>query len=191
MIKIDIVGSNAYLSTPYNVDFITAIKQVRGARWSKERQAWVISAKVVDQAREIMRRIYGADDRPSSEPMVNVRLVFEKTVSKTCEPITIFGKTISKAWGRDSGARAGDDVVFVSGSPESGGSIKRWASVVGAESVVVLHNVPQAALQMPVPDGVTFTIESQSPNRNALEKEREQLLKRLAEIDELLKQISL
>ena len=186
-IKITTESNTAYLSTPYNADFVAAIKQIGGATWDRDRRAWAIPADAIDQAREIMRRVYGADDRPSAEPSVIVRLTFGREVYKLRAPVTILGKTIASAWGRDSGARVGDDVAFVEGRPESGGSVKNWCSVVPAGSVVVLHNVPQAALQMELPEGVTAEVmQPATIDRTALEAERERLMARLAEIDQLL-----
>lgn len=109
-------------------------------------------------------------------------MVFSSTYSR------ILGKSIASAWGRDSGARVGDDVAFVEGRPESGGSFKNWRSVVPAGSVVVLHNVPQAALQMELPEGVTAEVmQPATIDRDALQAERKHLLARLAEIDQLLR----
>lgn len=186
-IKITTNDDRAYLETPYNANFVAAVKQIGGANWDRDRRAWAIPADAIDQAREIMRRVYGADDRPSAEPSVSVKLTFDREVYKLRAPVTILGKSIASAWGRDSGARVGDDVAFVEGRPESGGSVKNWCSVVPAGCVVVLHNVPQAALQMELPEGVTAEVmQPAAIDRAALEAERERLLARLAEIDQLL-----
>lgn len=186
-IKINTIDDRAYLETPYNANFVAAIKRIGGAQWDRDRRAWCIPADAIDQAREIMRRVYGADDRPSAEPSVSVRLTFDREVSEWRAPVTIMGKSIASAFGRDSGARVGDDVAFVAGNPESGGSVKNWLSVVPAGCVVVLHNVPRAALQMELPAGVKAEVlEEKMPDRAALEAERERLLARLAEIDHLL-----
>lgn len=186
-IKIDTIDDRAYIEAPYNANFVAAVKQIGGASWDRGRRAWSIPDVAIDQAREIMRRVYGEDDRPSAEPKVSVKLIFGNEVSKRHAPVTILGKSIASAWGRDSGARVGDDVVFVEGKPQSGGSVKNWYSVVPEGCVVVLHNVPRAALQMELPEGVTAEVlESKGPDRAALEAERERLLARLAEIDQLL-----
>lgn len=186
-IKITTIEDRAYLETPYNANFVAAIKRIGGASWDRDRRAWCIPAEAIDQAREIMRRVYGADDRPSAEPSVSVKLTFGREVYKLRAPVTILGKSIASAWGRDSGARVGDDVAFVEGRPQSGGSVKNWCSVVPEGCVVVLHNVPRAALQMELPEGVTAEVmQPATIDRTALEAERERLMARLAEIDQLL-----
>lgn len=123
--KIEIVDTKAYIYTPYNAEFVKAIKGIGGARWNRDKSAWAIPADCADQAREIMRRVYGEDDRPDCGERVDVRLTFDSSVSEWQSAVTIYGKTISRAYGRDSGARCGDDVAFVEGQPESGGSVKK------------------------------------------------------------------
>lgn len=185
-IKVTIVKNQALIESPYNADFVQAIKRIGGAKWDRAHRAWCIPAESVDQAREIMRRVYGMDDRPVTD-MVDVRLTFGERVYRTTEPITIYGKTVASARGRDSGARVGDDVAFTVGRPTSGGSMKNWATIIPEGCVAVLHNVPQTALQMELPEGVKAeVIEKKAPDRAALEAERERLLARLAEIDQLL-----
>ena len=185
-IKIHKIDREALLFTPYNAEFIAAVKNIGGAHWDREHRAWSIPAEAIEQARDIMRRVYGACDLPDDQPRVSVKLTFETDVSEKWAPVTIFGKTVASATGRDSGARTGDDVVFVVGSPKSGGSVANWRSVVPEGSVVVLHNVPQAALEMPLPDGVQAVVSTQKQSRDDLLTEKERLLARLAEIEKLL-----
>ena len=103
--KIEIVDTKAYIYTPYNAEFVKAIKGIGGARWNRDKSAWAVPADCIDQAREIMRRVYGEDDRPDCGKRVDVRLTFDSSVSEWQSAVTIYGKTISRAYGRDSGAR--------------------------------------------------------------------------------------
>ena len=185
--KIEINGTKALVYTPYNKDFVAQIKGIGNARWDSAKRAWSVPAECVDQVREIMEAVYGESD-VSGCRKVSVRLTFTKRVYEYCEPVTILGKTIAKAWGRDSGARPGDDVVFVSGKPDSGGSAKNWLSVVPEDSVVVLHNVPEVKLSEDLPAGVEMEIMESTVNRAALEEEKARLLARIAEIDKLLEE---
>ena len=80
--------------------------------------------------------------------------------------------------------------VRVEGQPESGGSVKNWTSVVPQGSIVVLHNVPTAMLAQPLPAGVRVErLENQKINRDALIAEKQRLLERIAEIDNLVAQM--
>ena len=185
--KIELNGSKALVYSPYNKDFVAQIRSIGNARWDSARKAWSVPAECVDQVREIMVAVYGESDIPAGKK-VSVRLTFTKPVYEYCDPVTIYGKTVSKAFGRDTGARPGDDVVFISGKPESGGSAKNWTSVVPRDSVVVLHNVPESKLSEALPDGVEMELIQSTVNRAALEEEKARLLARIAEINKLLEE---
>lgn len=90
--KIEIVDTKAYIYTPYNAEFVKAIKGIGGARWNRDKSAWAIPADCADQAREIMRRVYGEDDRPDCGERVDVRLTFDSSVSEWQSAVTIYGK---------------------------------------------------------------------------------------------------
>lgn len=55
-IKIHKIGREALLFTPYNAEFIAAVKNIGGAHWDREHRAWSIPAEAIEQARDIMRR---------------------------------------------------------------------------------------------------------------------------------------
>ena len=190
--KIEINGESAIVWTPYNADFVRRIKTIGGARWDASQKAWKIPANTIDDCRAIMQEVYGETDLPAADAeKVNVRLTFESKLTEWHAPVTIFGKTIASAFGRDSGARVGDSVSFVSGAPTSGGSVKNWETVIPAGCVCVLHDVPKTLVsQENLPSGVSYEIEQRTAEaeRNDLLAERERLLRRIEEIDSLLAQ---
>ena len=187
-IEIDIQKDSAFLYTPYNEDFISRIKQtIGGTKWDKDRRAWRIPVESVPDAREIMRDVFGECDIPSDEAKVTVRLTFSEKVTEQCGPVRIFGKTISHARGRDSGAHPGEDVSIISGTVTSGGSRQNWESVVEPETVALLRNVSEHMLKKELPEGVTFEIVQEDDERRAkLVAEKEKLLARIAEIEKTL-----
>lgn len=187
--EIKINESKAYVFTPYNAKFVTAIKGIGGAKWDRSRKAWCIPAAAVDQARVIMRRVYGESDIPDEGRKVSVQLNFKESFSEERGAVTIFGKTVATAFGRDSGATVGSDAVFTSGAPESGGSAKYWQTIIPAESVVILRDVPENMLTAEeLPDYISVEVLEQRPNREQLESEREKILARIAEIDAMLQE---
>ena len=186
-IKIDIQKNDAFLYTPYNKDFISRIKEtIGGTKWDLDRKAWRIPVESVPDARKIMRDIFGECDIPSDEAKITVRLTFSEKVTEQCGPVRIFGKTISHARGRDSGAHPGEDVSIISGAVTSGGSRQNWESVVEADTVALLRNVSESMLKKDLPEGVTFEIVQEDDNRDKLIAEKERLLARIAEIDKIL-----
>lgn len=191
--KITIAKGMAQVKTPYNADFVSKIRMVGGAKWDAEKRRWTVPESAVPAVREIMRDVYGRDDLVEGET-VSVRLTFAETVEKTTTSVIIMGHTISRAYGRDSGANPGDGVSFVLGECFSGGSMRNWTSGVKSGSVVIIDKVPIALYEREkdqLPRGVTCEIvENDCPtSRIQLEEEKSRLLARIAEIDKMLEQL--
>ena len=176
------------LYTPYNPEFVKRIKKFSDARWNSGEKCWTIDESNLGDARVIMKEIYGYADNEINEK-VTLKIHVKESVSKKHGDVILFGKILSHATGRDSGARSGSDVAYIHGSAYSGGSAKNWESVVSEDSEILLHNVnknlyeeylenPQEEYEIEV---VTDSIDSA-----ALKQEKERLLKRIKEIDHLL-----
>ena len=181
--KIEIRDNTAYVFTPYNPAFVKEIKTIGGAKWDGVQRCWKDPEATVDTVRKIMMEVYGETDLPDGGEKVTVRVKFNEMETSLRSSIVVFGKTIACAFGRDSGARVGDEAAFIVGAPRSGGSAKNWTTVIDEGSVVEIRNVPIAALN----DSYEYEIvEEKKIDRSALEEEKAKLLKRLAEIEALL-----
>lgn len=187
-IEVKIRDDKAMLYTPYNPEFVKRIKKFSDARWNSGEKYWTIDESNLGAARVIMKEIYGYADNEINEK-VTLKIHVKESVSKKHGDVILFGKILSHATGRDSGARSGSDVAYIHGSAYSGGSAKNWKSVVSEDSEILLHNVnknlyeeylenPQEEYEIEV---VTDSIDSA-----ALKQEKERLLKRIKEIDHLL-----
>lgn len=175
----------ARIFTPYNAEFVSRIKLL-GGRWDAANRCWAVPEEAVEEVRAAMRQIYGRDDRPVTDT-ADAILRFDRDISECRASITLLGRTIARAYGRDSGAKVGEDVLFLEGVPRSGGSVRNWYTIIPAGSVVKVLRVPRAALDAAeLPDGVTVEISGTHVDREALEQEKAKLLARLAEIDKLL-----
>lgn len=181
--KIEVKEDKAYVFTPYNPDFVKKVKGIGGARWMSMDKCWRVPADTVDAVRDMMMDVYGESDITDDSEKVTVEIELEEGASEYRGPIVIFGKVIASAYGRDSGAKVGEDAVFVKGTPLSGGSMKNWTTIIPGGSIVRIRNVPVNALT----DDYNYDIIEETIDRAALETEKERLLKRLAEIEELLK----
>ena len=175
------------IDTPYNPEFVSRVKQA-GGRWNPSTKAWEADERSIETMRGIMRDIYGRDDTPHE--LVNIRVIVgEDSISEYCAPVILFGKTIAAARGRDSGARVGDGICFKSGRAVSGGSAKNWSTIIPEGSEFIIYDVPKLAVEQKIGwndnYGTFEIIEPENPT-SALKAEREALLKRLAEIDEIL-----
>ena len=180
-IEVKIRDDKAMLYTPYNPEFVKRIKKFSDARWNSGEKCWTIDESNLDAARVIMKEIYGYADNEINEK-VTLKIHVKESVSKKHGDVILFGKILSHATGRDSGARSGSDVAYIHGSAYSGGSAKNWESVVSEDSEILLHNVnknlyeeylenPQEEYEIEV---VTDSIDSA-----ALKQEKELLLKRI------------
>lgn len=183
-IKVDNGRANIY--TPYNPQFVRAIKQIGGAKWNPAQKCWSIPEAAIEAARGIMTDVYGCTDVSGGET-ITVKATFAEEVTAHLADVVLFGKVLAHATGRDSGARVGDDVAFSAGGVTSGGGARNWQSVVREGSVAILSNVSKSLYDKAVlPDGVTVEIMDSKIDREALLAEKARLLKRLAEIETLL-----
>lgn len=189
MIQSEIKDGRAYLSTPYSTEFIQRIKRC-GGRWDAESRRWHVPEDALPVARTIMREIYGETDEAPAVETVTLEATFTRDAVGYGAPIELAGRVIARAWGRDSGARSGNEVAFVEGNPTSGGSTRNWTTIVPAGSVVLLFRVPIALahklLAAPPEDVNIRIIDDPKLNRAALIEEKAKLLARIAEINALL-----
>ena len=188
--KIEIVDNKAYLTPPYNPDFVRAIKSIGGARWVGARKAGRIPAEAVDEAREIMRDIYGEDDFGGEKVTARLSVTTDIT-SDYRKPIVVFGRSVISAISRDGGCIIGDGVSIVCDGeqPSSGGSAKNYYAQVPEGAKITLYNIPKSAINDDLPRGIELvSVETNQINRAALVEERERLMARIAAIDEALKE---
>lgn len=184
--RIDIDSGKALITSPYNPDFVKRVK-LMGGKWDAGRRVWKVDEGFIEDVRSTMREIYGRDDRGELSGTCTVIVSFSEDVDGYKSPVTVFGRVIASAYGRDSGAKVGEGCAFLEGRPESGGSMKNWCTTVPAGSRVKIMNVPKCVLSdMSLPDGVSFMVTDDEINREALLEEKENLVKRLKEIDRLL-----
>lgn len=187
--KIIVSGNHATVYVPHNADFSKAMKYVAGAKRNPQTGAWEIPADAVLACREIMQRIYGETDLACLENKVTVRVTFKTRVIAHRSQVTVFGKTVARAYGRDSNVTVGTDVAFVVGTPEPGGSKINWTTEVPSGSVVILTNVPEGMLSSEVPGGIEFEVIDSPPKLNILKDEKERLLERIKKIDEMISKL--
>lgn len=177
------------IDTPYNPDFVKRVKVI-GARWDGSKKVWTTDERNIDVVRAAMREVYGMDDRPAK--LVSVRVTLAEDLEAFRAPVMLFGRAVASAFGRDSGAKVGDGVAFEAGAPKSGGSVKNWYTYIPAGAVILIHDVPETAIQEQLDwddaNGTFEVVTNATIDRVALAKEKEAILARLAEIDALLAQ---
>lgn len=190
-IKVTIKDGRASIYTPFNRDFVAAIKtNIGGRRWDTDNKCWTVPEESLPQVRQIMMDVYGETDLPDTCGSVTVRVTFKDEWSVKRDDAVLFRKVLASARSRDSGARPGEDVTYLEGEPTSGGSCKNWESVVPAGSVVLLRHVPLTVWEQDKDGGEYYLAEivdeGKDVRRKELEAEKARLLARIAEIDKLL-----
>ena len=188
-IQVEVKNGKAYIASPYNVEFVRRIK-LSGGKWSAASKRWYVPEPALPAVRTMMAEVYGeTDDGPASE-YVTLVVKWLEDDWVVGGPVTLAGRVIASAWGRDSGAKPGTNVSFIAGSPASGGSAKNWETKVPEGSIVEIYYVPLSKAQEIVnnhPRWLEVRIEGTPVvDKNALKAEREQLVQRIAEIDALL-----
>lgn len=176
-----------YIFAPYHSKFVRKIKRVGSARWDPEHGAWVVNAEYIEAVRKIMTDVYGESDIPAEGKRYDVKLTFHEDYRCTRDGVFFFGKCLAYARGRDGGAKVGEGVCYLDGDCMSGGSMRYWQSIVKKGSVVMVYDVPETLVRSEKPvDGVDFEFIERVPDKDALLREKESLLARIAEIDTLL-----
>lgn len=185
-IEIKIDNDKASLYTPYNQEFVKRVKNIDSAKWDKSNKCWVIPADAVDAAREIMVSVYGEDDRGADET-VKLRVKVLEGLYGLRSDVNLLGKCLCHAYSRDSGGKAGTDVSYVVGQPDSSGSAKNWYSAVPPGSEIILSNVSKVLWDAYEPtDDIVIVAISSGGNKDKLVAERAALVARIQEIDRLL-----
>lgn len=188
-IRVEVVGEKANLYTPYNSEFIKAVKNIGGARWNRDKRAWSIPVESVNVAREIMERIYGESDVTTGK-MITLRIKAKESMDAWHDGVYAFGVSLAHASGRDSGARVGENAMLVEGNIDSGGSVKNWTTYVG-EGTVFQITIPESKLEACGEEEaewweITVLQQNKDGKKASLIQEREKLLARLKEIEEEL-----
>lgn len=185
-LKIIRKGENVLVFTPYNEGFVAQMRNLKGF-WDYEQQCWWLNAGKIPAIRSAMRDHFGADDTGDTET-TTVWLTFRESKGSFRSDYCLLGKVLCHATSRNGGGTPGEDVYYLSGKPESGGSIKNWSSIVPAGSVIRLSNVPWALLDsLDLPPDIDIEYHGNDPvDKEALLEERARLTARIEEIDKLL-----
>ena len=137
-IQINTSGSSIGVKTPHaDLNFNRKAKELGGS-WAPAVREWRFDVRNEALVRAALKRSYGTDGTTEAD-VVSVQMHVDK--SEWQGPVSVAGRLIARAFGRDSGATLADGVVLLSGKVTSGGSRANWRTVV--DGVVLLHDVPR------------------------------------------------
>ena len=139
-------GGKVYVDAPYHKDFVARARAL-GGKWTKP--DWVFDPRDEARVEEALKDVYKWRKPVAGEPVVTV----EVTVSADHDwkehraPLLLGGVCVASAFGRDSGARLGENVVVTKGTITSGGSMKNWNTVAKAKTVFEIRDIPQSTAE--------------------------------------------
>lgn len=124
--------------TPYDPKFVAKARNLRG-KWKDG--AWHFDDSIEDYVKNALMDCYGTT---GEGPVELCSLVISNWSDYgDCKPVELFGRTIAKAWGRDSNAKLGDNIIWIDGQYTSGGSVKNWRTRV-EDATFEIQNFPLA-----------------------------------------------
>lgn len=170
------------VKSEYNEEFISRAHELQG-KW--DAPFWVFDERTADRLEEVLKEIYGEGFTPANRVEIEIDLdSFYEDYYEDKSTLAYKNIVFATRFGRDSRVTLkGDAYVSVGGFLSRGGSVK-YPEVTWKEGTKVRLTVP-VTLTESLPKGVTI-IKEESQKEQLL-AEKESLLKRLAEIEALLK----
>lgn len=181
--KVTVENGIIKVESAYNKAWIARAHELNG-KW--QAPAWCFDAANEELVRASLMEIYGEDGRPAEKIMVDIK-VTEDDVYRV-QDLVVGGVVVARRVSRDAAVRMMNGAVIVSGGfAQRGGSMAHPMIDSVEDGTVIRCEIPKAKLEEAMN---SFDAEVYTPaqiNREALEAEKEALLKRLAEIEALLK----
>ena len=115
------------VSTPYNSEFVNRAKNL-GGRWDAKNSTWVFDESVEDYVKQTLLDIFGVTGEASYETCSLIVRNFTKNAKKS--GVELFSRIIARAFGRDTGAKLGDGIVWIDGTKVSDGSYQNWNTYI-------------------------------------------------------------
>ncbi|WP_336324789.1 hypothetical protein [Stenotrophomonas muris] len=185
-IEINVYDELISVIAPYNTAFIAQAKRI-GGKWDGGEKSWDFDIKMEGDVRALCLQFYGTDGLKVDLCIIEIDLPADK--EQWQGPLTLAGRVLASARGRDTGAVLGKGVSVLKGCFTSGGSRKNWTTAVGPNGVTALiRDFPRASADSLIAKGElpVRIVEDAQNDRNNLVSEKENLLARLAEIEKLL-----
>lgn len=189
MLKITRTDSLLKIFSPYSPALPYRARKLSG-KWDGDSRRWIFPLDAEPQVRSLYLDVYGEwDDMPVDT--VNLLCHVAHAHYEDRAPITLGGRVVAYASGRDSGACTEDGVILISGGFGSGGSRQYWTTTVRPGTIFRLLNVPRMKAEALIAfpewcESITIETAKSSIDREALIEERARLHARIVEINDLL-----
>ncbi len=139
-------NSKIIVRMEYFPDAVSKIKKLGYVSWESTMKGWLIDENFKDEVKEILIEYYGTDGsfRPKT---TNIEITANEEIETLRKPVLFAGKVIAVAYGRDSGARLGNNVAQCSGEINSGGSAVNWKTIIKKGSCFKVLHVTEELLK--------------------------------------------
>lgn len=110
MVEVKKTSTQITVKSPYNNEFVEKARLL-GGRWNDQNKTWVFDIRDEERVKNLLMEVYGDDG--FKKDTCTVRVIFREREIATRKPITVFGRVVARAFGRDSRAVLGDGVVLL------------------------------------------------------------------------------
>ena len=162
----------------YSTQFIKKAHEL-GGKWAKP--YWVFDDKVRDALDKALLKIYGEGLSPTER--VEIEIDLDNYNNGDYDNLVFRGLTLVSRPARDASVRLASQVYVKEGGFKNRGGSAKYPMVTWEDGTVIVASVP-VTLASELPAGVKLVDENDVKSR--LLDEKEQLLKRLAEIEKTL-----
>lgn len=172
------------VESPYNRDYISLAKQIQG-KWAAP--CWEFPEENKEQVKDLLIECYGECGTLGDVNTVNIEIDLDKYNGEVNEAIKLGAMTLVSRPHRDRVVIYSPNVMLVAGGfDETGGSAKYPRVCAHEGTILRVKNVPTSVYnKFKDCAGIRLISDSDIDVEN-LKTEREKLLRRLAEIDDLL-----
>ena len=178
-------GKKICVVSPYNALFIDGARKL-GGKYNTHipENGWTFDPRDEERVRDLCMDVYGSDGE--HEDLCTLRVEFIAEDNSHTSPLTVHGRKIASAFGRDSGAKLGDGVILISGHFSSSGSMKNWYTTARPGTIVLVRDFPRKrALTLPSDATRVYSVyEEENTELTKLKKEKERLENLLKEVNE-------
>lgn len=189
--KVTVKDDKVIVESDYSSEFVKGARKLNG-KWIGS--AWSFDARNEDRVRKLLLEVYGEDGTGKKADTVTVQLDLSKFennhVGSYIREVELFGRVLVRRPGRDRDVMLHKSVIIVEGGfPGSGGSMNNPRLNTEEGTVLEVKDVPVKLYEKALaeyPDCITL-VDKDDDYKKALLAEKQQLLDRLKEIEELLK----
>ena len=128
--------------TPYNVSFVSKVKNL-GGRWNSANKTWSVDHRDEKSLRKLCIDIYGTDGSAATlaaPQTLKIRILRDKWNST----VDLCGLEIAKQWTRDSSTKIAANVIILEGGFAGGGSAKYPAANPRIGTVLEVRDIPES-----------------------------------------------